>query len=65
MKQFDTDFKCKVKLNAKYLINWTLDLKKNIDLQKAVRASKNEMLSIVFCRNTGQISTKLCLMYFV
>ena len=31
MEQFDADFKCKkVKLNAKYLNNWTRELKKSL-----------------------------------
>ena len=41
MKQFDTDFKCKeVKLNAKYLINWTLELKKILIYKKVLELVK-------------------------
>ena len=36
----------KVTLNANYLINWTLELKKKIiDLQTALRALNNKILS--------------------
>ena len=35
----------KVTLNANYLINWTLELKKFIDIQTALRALNNKILS--------------------